>query len=257
MPRRPQLPSDQTLEEDRNPPALNVPGAIAWFILLLVAVHLVRTVLLDPDQDIWVILNFSFIPGCYAQASDVCAVREAGALIWSPLSYSFLHGGWAHLVANSVWLLAFGTPVARRLGPLRFVIFSAVGAIAGAAVFAAINPTLIEPVIGASGVVSALMGAACRFAFTSLRRVGDPHMADGPLLSVRRALSDRTVLFFIIVFFGINLVIGSGMAGDFGAGGPVAWEAHLGGFLFGFLCFRPFDRRLPPARDAHPDRLEV
>jgi len=50
-----------------------------------------------------------------------------------PLTYSFLHADWAHVIMNSFWLLAFGGVTARRLGALRFVILFAIGAIGGAA----------------------------------------------------------------------------------------------------------------------------
>jgi len=55
------------------------------------------------------------------------------------------------------------------------------------------------------------------------------------------------VLIFIAVFFGTNLLIGSGVGGEMG-GGAVAWEAHLGGFAFGFLLFRLFDPLSRPLR---------
>ena len=55
-----------------------------------------------------------------------------GADIWTFVTYAFIHGDWTHLGLNGVWLLAFGTPVARRFGMARFLAFFAVTAAAGA-----------------------------------------------------------------------------------------------------------------------------
>jgi membrane associated rhomboid family serine protease len=183
------------------------------------------------------------IPGCYANLDPVCELRESWAGWVSPVAHAFLHGDWTHFATNAVWLLAFGTPVARRLGVSRFLLFCAAGALAGAGLFYLLNASLIQPMIGASGVVSALMGGAARFALGSMGRLSSGEVAHAPLLGIGASLSDRTILFFILIFFGTNLLLGSGGAVIFGEGGAIAWEAHVGGFLFGFLCFAFFDPR--------------
>ena len=230
------------LPEDRrpHPPAFNVPGVVLALIAIFAIVHAIRTTVLGPVSATDVLVDFSFIPGCYGDHDPVCTVRMAGADIVSPLTYAFLHGGWGHLGANSVWLLAFGTPVARRFGAGRFLVFSAFGAVAGAAVFYLLNPELVAPVIGASGVVSALMGGACRFAFGGRTPVAMSTRPDLPMISIGDALSNKTVLIFIAVFFGTNLLLGTGAGSAFGEG-EIAWQAHLGGFAFGFLLFQLFD----------------
>ncbi|KQT86302.1 rhomboid family intramembrane serine protease [Aurantimonas sp. Leaf443] len=236
---------DRGIAPPKRPPAFNVPTIVLVSIAAFAMAHALRTMILGPLDATWILLNFAFIPGCYTIVDEVCALREPGALLWSPFSHAFLHGDWMHFGANALWLLAFGTPVARRIGNGRFLLFCAVGAAAGALAFLVMNPDLIEPVVGASGVVSALMGGACRFAFSGPQ--GRPFSANGawrPLTSVGAALADRTVLFFILVFFATNLIVGTGLGAAF-AGGPIAWEAHLGGFVFGFLGFQLFDRRRP------------
>ncbi|WP_245414852.1 rhomboid family intramembrane serine protease [Aureimonas flava] len=221
-------------------PAFNVPGIVLGLLAALAFAHWVRVDWLDDWQGGWALLNLSFLAGCYGSSDEVCLLRAPFAPWTSPVTHAFLHGDWMHLATNAMWLLAFGTPVARRLGPGRFLIFCAAGAVAGAAMFYVMNTHLIQPMIGASGVVSALMGGAARFALGSMGR-GD--IAYAPLLSIPRSLSDRTVVFFVIVFFATNLALGSGAGMVFGAGGAIAWEAHVGGFLFGFLCFSAFDPR--------------
>src|SRR6185295_19302766 len=88
-----------------------------------------------------------------------------GAAIWSFFTYAFLHAGFNHLLFNLLWLLAFGVPVARRFGAVRFLLFFLVAAAAGAAVHLAVHFGERDVVIGASASVSGAMGAAMRFAF--------------------------------------------------------------------------------------------
>ncbi len=228
---------------------INVPPVILAVIALLGAIHWLRTSVLSPDDDIWTLLNLAVIPGCYGALDPVCTLRETWAGWVSPVAHAFLHGDWMHFGTNAVWFLAFGTPVARRLGVARFLVFSAFGALAGAACFYLVNPALVQPMIGASGVVSALMGGAARFALGSMGRLTSGEVAHAPLLSIGASLSDRTILFFILIFFGTNLILGSGGGLLFGEAGAIAWEAHVGGFLFGFLGFGFFDpRRQRPVR---------
>ncbi|MFD2238468.1 rhomboid family intramembrane serine protease [Aureimonas populi] len=229
-----------------NPPAFNVPRIVLALIAALVFVHLWRMQLLSASQDTLVILDYAFIAGCYRDLADFCQVRPDGADYWSPVTHAFLHGDWTHLAANCAWLLAFGTPVARRLHTVRFLVFCLLGALAGAGLFYVVNPTIAAPMIGASGVVSAVMGGAARFALGRFGRLGNREVALAPRLTVLQSLSDRTVLFFVGIFFATNLLLGSGLGSAFG-GGPIAWEAHLGGFALGFLGFAFFDPR-PPRR---------
>ncbi|MDY8110980.1 rhomboid family intramembrane serine protease [Fulvimarina sp. 2208YS6-2-32] len=226
-----------------RPPAINAPGVVLALIALLVVVHLFRVYLSSPATANWLILNLSFIPGCYGLLDEVCTIRSPGADLWTPASYMLLHGDALHVGLNSLWLLVFGTPVARRLGAQRFMAFSVAGSVAGALLFFLANPSLVAPVIGASGAVSALMGGASRFALPRSGGAGFMRArTDLPLEPIRSCLTNRTVLVFVAVFFATNLLFSTGLGGAFGPGN-VAWEAHLGGFVFGFLGFALFDRR--------------
>lgn len=236
-----------------QPPAFNVPGVVLVLLVLLAAVHVARIHLIGPIADERFVADAAFIPACYEQPCDLIFGRPVGALIWTPLTHAFIHGDWTHLGLNSVWLLAFGSPVARRIGTGRFLAFAVGGAVAGAAAFFVLNPALMEPVIGASGVVSALMGGACRFAFAGLSR-RSLGLGWAPRLSIGQALSDRTILFFVAVFFATNLLTATSLGGYVSGGAEIAWEAHIGGFLFGFLAFALFDpartQRFPPTTPA-------
>ena len=70
-----------------------------------------------------------------------------------------------HLGFNAVWLLAFASPVARRFGARRFLLFFAVTIAAGALAYLLAHAGALAPMIGASAGISGMMGAAARFAF--------------------------------------------------------------------------------------------
>jgi membrane associated rhomboid family serine protease len=219
----------------------NVPLPVLVVVGVLLAVHAIRTWFLSEQQDLYVLVLFAFIPARY----EMAALRDAlwggqGAEIWSFLSYAFLHGGWAHVVLNVVWLVAFGSVVARRFGALRFFVFLGVATAAGAGAHLFAHYGQMQPMVGASAAVSGCMAAAIRFMFAP-----NPY-GHAPLLA---ALRDRRVLAFIAVWFGINIVFGLGAMPLLGEDQSIAWEAHIGGFLVGLLLFAVFD---PAPRSSRP-----
>ncbi len=221
-----------------NPPAFNIPGAVLAIGALIIIVHGVRTTLISQQNDYWVLAVFAFIPVSYHL--DLSQLVEPLARFWSPLTHGFLHGDWTHVLVNLVWLAAFGSAVARRFKALRFFVFMGLATMAGAAAHYVFYPMGAVPVIGASGAVSACMGAAVRFAFTPGRSIEDA--TNSPALSLLQSLKNRGIMTFVIFWFGLNYLIGSGIL-PLGVEGQIAWEAHMGGFLFGWLCFAAFDRK--------------
>ncbi len=157
-------------------------------------------------------------------------------------SHSLLHGGWTHVILNSVWLLAFGAPVAKRLGPRKFIFLFMLCVMAGGLgqIYASSYESYLVPIIGASGGVAGLMGAASRFAFSDARWL-DPHAQEPRrrLLRLSEVPKRRPVMLFIAVWLIVNLAFG--LLGPYGLADPggnavnVAWIAHLGGFIVGLL----------------------
>ncbi|MBW3098214.1 rhomboid family intramembrane serine protease [Pseudohoeflea coraliihabitans] len=215
----------------------NLPTAVVVVIAVMVAIEALQAFVFSPAMLREVLFQFAFIPARYsAQGTAV-----DGAWLWSPISYSLLHGGWMHLLLNTFWLAAFGAVVARRIGALRFSLFWVLSALASAGLFGLMHWGEVTVMVGASGVVSGLMGAAARFAFQG-RGGLIPAGSEGlPLLSVRDALSNRSVITFLAVWFGINFLTAFGVAPGSDGATAIAWEAHVGGFLFGFLAFALFD----------------
>ena len=265
-------------------PIFNIPWPILATLAVLIGIHALRQVVPDAWDDA-LFTRLAFVPGrfTYALAPD----RVVGAVValarhgaegyrqaqaerfflgdgspepWTAVSYALLHADWSHVGLNGVWLLAFGTPVARRFGAWRFFIFMAVTAWAGAVAQWAASPLDLEPVIGASAAVSGCMGATLRFMFQPhvpmaaiVEAVGDGRrraflQPAPPLRAVRsagRALPVR------VAWFATNLLFGLGSVSFGIGGGAVAWQAHIGGFAAGLLLFSAFD----PIRRADPDDL--
>ena len=248
----PQLPQDAPRE-----PILTLPGALTAYIALLAVIHL--RVLLPPEMENWTIDVFGFIPKRYD--STLLAIDfpgGTGAKVWSFVTYSLLHANLSHLGFNVLWLLPFGSALARRFSAARFFVFMAVTAAAGALAHLVTHEHAIAPMIGASASVSGTMAAALRFAFVqgsflSFRRGDAEAAAKVPALSLSRALRNTRVLGFLGVWFGVNIVFGMGSIAIGADGASVAWQAHIGGFIAGLLLFSLFDpvpRAAPDAADA-------
>ena len=176
--------------------------------------------LLGPDVD-QMIMAWGAVPAYVSNPSD------------HPLSYltlltsMFLHGGWAHLIGNMLYLWIFGDNVEDRLGHIGYLAFYlAAGIVAGfAQVLAA--PTSEIPGIGASGAVAGVLGVYL---------VLYPRVRVRVLIPVWYFASLRRVPALIVLgmWFGIQLLNGflSIGSGDMATGG-VAWFAHIGGFVVG------------------------
>lgn len=262
-------------------PLFNVPATVLGVIVILVAAHLVR-ISVSTETDIGIITHLAFVPirltapfapgGVAAHiaawtsstdpldASRADLARYVLTAVHTPaaptlLTYAILHGGWAHLGLNGIWLLAFGSPTARRFGGPRFAAFLVAAAVAGSVLHWALFPFGTEPLIGASAAVSGCMGAALRFAFQP-PVPGDVSGGRQPALALAAVLKDRRARSFLIVWFASNALFGIGSV-QFGLSDqPVAWQAHVGGFLVGLLLFRWFDPVRPPpsAPDSEEER---
>lgn len=215
-------------------PMFNMPPVVVALLGLCVAVYLVQTYVLNDDQYVWFMVHFSFIPARFSMGGGF---TEPAAWFTS-VSYSFMHGGFAHLAVNGVWFAAFGSPLAGRIGTRKFLLFWVLTAIFAAFTHYAIYPDSNIPLVGASGAISGMMGAAARFGFrrvTYYSGTGRQIPAfGGPLLSVGQTLQDRTVLTFVGIWMVINVVTGlySAVPGELSG---IAWEAHIGGFIAGYF----------------------
>ncbi len=200
--------------------AINLPPVLLWLIGINVAVQAVRE-LLPESLDLDMMQQFGLVPAAYTGSGP-----DMLWLLLAPITYQFLHGGWMHLGINMITLAAFGVPVVRVLGARRFLLFYLSAGIVAGFVHVFFFPDSGDPVVGASGAISGVFGAVLML----MRSVGSlPSLL--PIAGVWIALN---------VFFGLY-------GGTPGAGGdPVAWTAHIGGFVYGLAVIRFFMPRPNP-----------
>lgn len=223
--------------EEAREPILRSPPVVTGFIVAFIIVH-VGSLFLTDAQFQYLIESFALAPDRFAYYGWSGAGGTADTLMaYVPLvTYAFLHGDFVHLIFNSLWFLIFATAVARRTGTARFLLLMLLATLGAAITHLVFHWGSQVPVVGASGAVSGLMGAAFRFIFI------DPSTT--PTWPPERLpLFSRPVLLASAVWVVLNVVLGiTGFAPE-GFGRAIAWEAHLGGFFVGLVAFPLFDRR--------------
>lgn len=234
----------------RREPVFNLPGVVVALIGICAAIHACSFYLLSNDAYFELLYYAAFIPLRYSGGFPV----DIGSVV-SPVTYSLLHGSLMHLVVNMVWLAAFGSPLANRLGAARFLLFWAAASLGAVAAHYAIYPLSPAPLVGASGAISGMMGAAARFAFRIDRSSGRPCFG-GPVLPIVAVLRSRGAVAFLAIWMIVNMV--TGLLGAIpGLEGGIAWEAHIGGFLVGFFLIGFFDRHRPGPVEPPPATPEA
>jgi len=260
------LASKRSVERVSSQPAINAPRIIVALIALFAIIHGVKEYVLDDDAYGFLLQTFAFVParlsltidpdgladalGALNNARDLAVAKfflaDGSLAWWAVITYAFLHADWTHVIFNSVWLLAFGAPVARRFGDLRFAAFFVITSALGILFHYALHRYDFTPVVGASAGVSALTAAALRFVFQPFAPLGD-HADDAPsfhqpALPLTQLFTNGRVVAFLGIWFLANFIFGAFSQGLGMTQGPVAWEAHAGGFVAGLLLFGWFDR---------------
>lgn len=192
--------------------------------------------------------NYGMVPGELTRMAEIgtgvplgngmaCVVDREPINVLTPLTSMFLHGGWMHLLGNSLFLWVFGNNIEDSMGPVRFALFYVICGLAAAAAHIFIEPASALPTIGASGAISGVMGA---------------YLLLYPRVRVK-------MLFIFIVFFRVfripawivlvywfALQILEGLPqlapGPEVTGGTAVW-AHVGGFVAGVLLVKLFENR--------------
>lgn len=225
-----------------NQPMFNIPTSVVIAALALVVLHIVR-VALPPEAGFYMLLALAFIPARYSGPTPDLPGGEWGD-VTSFITYMFVHGDMTHLAVNTIWMLAFGSAVAKRIGDYRFVVFSLLCGIAGVLVHLALHFGELVPVVGASAAISGQMAGAVRFMFGASRTIIPlpDNLESVPLAGIRETLTNGKFLIFLGVWAALNLLFGLGGFQLDGSGGGIAWEAHIGGFICGLFVFGAFDR---------------
>lgn len=218
--------------QGRREPLLKAPASVLLLIAALALAHAARVWAPAATSEL-VLDNYAFVPLRYSPLALDPGTWLDRAIPF--VSYMFLHADWTHLAINCLWLLAFGSVVARRFRPLLFLLFFLLCGAASAAIHLAFNWDSPAAVIGASGAISGLMAAGVRM--LSVRGLADiegrPQLL--PILSPQ-------VLAFSGFWVVINIVFGLTGVAFVGETHAIAWAAHLGGYFVGLFLAGPFDR---------------
>jgi membrane associated rhomboid family serine protease len=212
----------------------DVPTARTPYLTIgLIAVNtliFLYTRILGPEAFEYYIVSYGFIPMRFFEGSNmahVFGVSLDSPILLTPFSSMFLHGGWLHLIGNMLVLWIYGNNIEDYLGPVKFLLFYLLAGIAAVTLYSAINLDSVVPLVGASGAIAGVMGA---------------YMVLHP-----KAEITVLIFFFFIQFvtlpakivlgiwFGMQLVMS--LVGS-SSGGGVAWLAHVGGFVFGYIVLR-------------------
>lgn len=196
-------------------PIINLPPYTKYFLALIIGVFLLTNYALSNEHLNWVFIHLGFIPARFTGG----LAFEPLALV-TPFTHMFIHGGWLHLAMNSIMLLAFGSGIEKWMGGKKMLILFLISGLFGVATHFALNYASIYPVVGASGGLSGLFAAA--------------------LLMINKQQGGVQKIWpFVLLWIGISVLFGFMGSPD---GGQIAWAAHVGGFLGGFVAMKLIKR---------------
>jgi len=205
---------------DDNPSRL-FPFVTIAIVIVNVGVF-VYQLFLPRDAYLAFLYNYGAIPSVIVHGENLYAV----------FSSMFLHGGFLHLLGNMLYLWIFGDNIEGLCGHGRFLIFYLICGIAAFASHFVLEPSSTIPMIGASGAISGILGAyVLRFPRARVHIVF-------PLFPFIWLWRTAVLPAVIVLGFWFLLQIFSAL---FSTGSGVAWFAHIGGFVSGFVLVKFFE----------------
>lgn len=145
------------------------------------------------------------------------------------LTYSFLHGGIYHILGNMLFLRIFGKSVEDSLGWKKYLFLFALGAVASGIFFMATTTKKDVPCVGASGAISAIVGAYLILFPKAKLRFNVVH----PLTFQKLVATQISSFYYILVWIVMNLFFGALQSGSETVG--IAYWGHIGGFITGVV----------------------
>lgn len=211
-------------------PTQGTPLVTLMLIGICITVFLYQTNLSQHAAELFA-FQYGAIPAIvFGQASlpeEAVAIPVALTLV----SSMFLHGSWMHLLGNMLYLWIFGNNIEDVMGHAKFVLFYILSGILAALSHALTDPSSQIPMVGASGAISAVLGAYILLfprahVLVLLPMIGMTRVAAGIVLGM---------------WFVTQLISGGMSMGA--AGGGVAFFAHIGGFIAGMALIGLFKRK--------------
>lgn len=221
--------------KDDNP-VYRIPVFTIGLIAVNCIVHLYQMTLPIRAENLFV-YQYGLIPIEITHFTDMTPDIPFPVLL-SPFTSMFMHGDLWHLGGNMLYLWIFGNNIEDYLGHFKFLAFYILSGLAAVLLFVAFDPNGEVPLVGASGAIAGILGAYI------------------VVYPKARVLTLIWIIFFIRLlwlpavfllgyWFILQLIMALSSVGS--SGGGVAWFAHIGGFIFGWLAIRFYRRRNRPA----------
>lgn len=199
------------------------------FVVLLLSGAIIAAFLLTGQYDLSAVnrlaVDYGIIPVRY-DPSGPAPYASIGDAVTPLFTHVFIHGGVFHILMNLLAYFQAAPFLARRMGGARFLVLFFLSAIGGAIGYILIDLQSQQPAVGASGAICGVFGAY----FLAVRPTPQAALADP---QVRNAM---------LSFLGINVVLMAFL------NLPIAWQAHLGGFIAGGASYLLLKPRAPFAR---------
>ena len=206
---------------------------VSWTIIGLNIVAFLWQLSLGPAGGERVIYALGFIPARFFGHAELPPELD-GADPWATILTSmFMHGGWLHLGSNMLYLWIFGDNIEDSMGHVRFLVFYLLCGAAAALAQGFVDPASAIPMVGASGAISGVLGAYILLHPRATVRVLI-------FLGLFITVAHVPAMIVLGIWFLLQLVSGFATPAE---GSGVAFWAHIGGFVAGFVLISLFKRR--------------
>ncbi len=162
------------------------------------------------------IMQWAFIPSRF--------LANPAADFLTLFTSMFMHAGWLHLGSNMLYLWIFGDNVEDRFGPIMFIVFYIVCGLAATFAQLAFSLDSVIPNVGASGAIAGVLGAYLSMFPQQQIKV-----------LVGRMVTMQSAIIVIGLWFVLQLFSGVASISETADTGGVAYMAHIGGFVAGFV----------------------
>lgn len=195
----------------------NIPAkSFSYFNILLILLNVlvfIFTLNFSSKEYMAFVMQYGFIPSTMSLTNIFSAM--------------FIHGGFAHIIGNMLFLWIFGDNVEDSLGHINFLIMYLLAGVVATLAHAIVDLNSNIPLIGASGAISGVIGSY----FVLFPRAKVLTLV---FLGIFITVISLPAFLFLGIWFLMQLVYGVSSLGAIAEGG-VAWWAHIGGFVVGYL----------------------
>lgn len=213
-----------------NQPSSSVPVATYGLMGINLIVFVIQ-LSIGLNNEVFV-YSYGLVPAKYT-VQEMSRHFSFGNQVVSIFSYMFLHGGFLHFIGNMWSLYIFGDNVEEYFGSFRYVGFYIICGIASGLFHFFSNPVSMVPTIGASGAIAGVMGA---------------YFILYPKARILTIIPIIIIPWFVeipaFIFLGFWLFLQLFNAAGAGGGAGIAWWAHIGGFVAGFVLVK-LNRKVP------------